>query len=183
MDGATKRILAEEDHSAEALFLHRSHKPLDVWRQIRRSGRKAKATGIFSLQHLAKRLAVLRIPIHQQVPCAQEKSIEGIGQIPAALLHPRFVRVDRGARKVNSPARHVHHEQQVIRYQTMLRPDLDGGEVNRPENIPVGLEESLPCGLMLSVRCRLDAVCFENVPDGCVGDPVSKVGERPWMGS
>jgi hypothetical protein len=110
---------------------------------------------------------------------AQEKSIEGIGQIPADLLHPPFIRAGRQASKVNTPARYMHDEQKVIRYQTMLRPDLDGGEVNRPENIPVGLEKSLPSGLMLSVRCRLDAVCFENISDGCVGDPVSKVGERP----
>ena len=67
------------------------------------------------------------------------------------------------------------NEQQIESDQTAFSPDFDGREVNGTQNVPVGFEKSLPGALPLSLRCRLDAVGFQDVSDGLIGDVVAQV--------
>ena len=46
------------------------------------------------------------------------------------------------------------------------------------QHVPMRFEERGPRGLPLSVRSRFDAVRFEDVADGRVGDVVADVGQR-----
>ena len=65
----------------------------------------------------------------------------------------------------------LDHEEHVEGDETPKPPHLDHKEVARSQNIPVGAKELLPRDALAALRCRLDAVAFENVGDGRSGDP------------
>jgi hypothetical protein len=54
---------------------------------------------------------------------------------------------------VHPPRGHLHHEQDVVRHQAALRPDLHCREVDRAQHVPVGLQKRLP-GRLSVLRTR-----------------------------
>lgn len=73
----------------------------------------------------------------------------------------------------------LHDEEKVERHQPTLRPHLDGCEVNRRQDVPMGFEKGGPRCLSLAVRRRFDAMLFEDIAHGLIRDLVSQVGLRP----
>lgn len=93
------------------------------------------------------------------------------------MLHPRIVRAGGAAGGVDTARGDFHDEEQVVGDKTGARPDLDRGEVDGGEDIPVSREERLPGSLPLAFGRRFDAVLLEDVADGSIGDVVAAVGE------
>jgi hypothetical protein len=63
--GVTQRSVTEKDHAVKTFFFYGSNETFEMGRQIRRSGREANTTGADLLNHVAKRLAVLGVSIHE----------------------------------------------------------------------------------------------------------------------
>jgi hypothetical protein len=77
------------------------------------------------VQHVAKRLGVRTVPIHDQVSLVSQTAVEGIGQIEADLHHPSLVRTWRRSCEMDSPTRKLDHDQDIERDQSSKAPDLD----------------------------------------------------------
>ena len=83
--------------------------------------------------------------------------------------------IGRAAGEVNTAPLQLHHDQQMKCHQSALGPDFNGGEINRHQHVPVGFEERGPRGLPLSERSRFDAVGFQDIAHGLIGDLVAEV--------
>jgi hypothetical protein len=79
LSGVTQRSVTEENHAVKAFFFYGSNETFEMCRQIRRPRWEAYATGANLLNHVAKRLAVLGVSIHEQVALVAQESIKGIG--------------------------------------------------------------------------------------------------------
>jgi hypothetical protein len=79
---------------------------------------------------------------------------------------------------VNPPGCEFHDEEQVECDQPALCLNLDRGEIDGGQNIPMDFEKSLPSRLSLSLRHGLDAMDLQDIADGRVGDLVVLIGER-----
>ena len=84
----------------------------------------------------------------------------------------------RAAGEVDAAGLELHDEQQIEGDQAAFRPDFHRREVDGRQHVPVGLDEGRPRRLSLSLTCRFDAVLFQDVTDGLVGDLVAEVGQR-----
>ena len=83
----------------------------------------------------------------------------------------------RAAGEVDAAGLQLHDEQEIEGHQAAFRPDFDGGEVDGRQYVPMGLDERGPGSLTLSIACRFDAVLFEDVADGLIGDLVAQIGQ------
>jgi hypothetical protein len=64
---------------------------LDVGRQVRRASRQTHAVDAGLPKQMAKGLAVLAVPVHEQVLLVTRKPDHWIREITGHLLHPSFV--------------------------------------------------------------------------------------------
>jgi site-specific DNA recombinase len=64
---------------------------------------------------------------------------------PDGVLHPSLVRMDGEPREMYAPLGNLHDRKQVVRDQATTAPDLDRGEVDRGQHVPMGLQKRLPC--------------------------------------
>jgi hypothetical protein len=94
-----------------------------------------------------------------------KKSIFGVARIPGNLEHPRFVWIGSTTSEVHPPGSQIHNKEQVDSDQSTLGPDFDRREVYGSQDIPMGLEEALPCRLSLSIWCGIDAMSFQDASD------------------
>ena len=80
--------------------------------------------------------------------------------------------------EVHSARFQFHDEEKIESNESIVGPDLRGGEVDRGHNIPVRFQECLPRSCALARRCRFDAVGFEDVAHGGVADVglVNRIG-------
>jgi hypothetical protein len=79
-----------------------SHESLDVGREIGRAGGQTHAVDAGLPKQMANCLAVLAVPIHEQVLLVTRKPDHWIREIPGHLLHPSFVRTGCAASQVNT---------------------------------------------------------------------------------
>jgi hypothetical protein len=166
LSGDTQRSVTEENHAVKAFFFYGSNETFEMCRQIRRSRRQANATGAGVLNQFAKRLAVLGISIHEQVALVAQESIQGVGEVAADLRHPGFGGMAGAAGQLHSKGGQLQDKQEIEGNEASLGPDLDSGEIDGGQNIPMGFEECMPCGLTSSFRGRFDAVLSEDVGNG-----------------
>ncbi|HLC03754.1 MAG TPA: hypothetical protein VJK02_12005, partial [Anaerolineales bacterium] len=94
-----------------------------------------------------ERLGVFPVAIQEEIALAVQEPILRIGQVPGDLLHPGIVGGGRRSGEANPASRELHDKQQVEGHQAFLGPDFEGGEIDRCQHGPVGLEEGLPGGL------------------------------------
>lgn len=177
IDRLAQRRLAEKNYSRQTFVLDRPHKALEVRVQVRASRRQQDAFRPLVLDGAPKRLAELRVAVHQQILLAVQRAVVKRRQVARDLLHPRAVGIHRDARQVNPPRLQFHHEQQVEGGQAPLGPDLDRGKVDRRQHVPVRLDKSRPRRLALSLGRWLDAVGLENVADRRVGNLMAQVSQ------
>ena len=71
--------------------------------------------------------------------------------------------------EVHPPGCQLHDKEQVDSDQPTLGPDFDRREVDGSQDIPMGLQEALPCRLSLSIRCGIDAMSFQDASDTGTG--------------
>ncbi len=157
-------ILTVEDHAIETLGFHTAYEALDVRVQIGNLGRQHNRFRIHSLKHTAKRKE-LRVAVHQDIPCVQEKAIVTVGQVSAHLLHPGSVRIGSDACNLDPAVGHSHRHQNIERHQAATRPHFNGREIHCRQYIPVGLEKRLPSRLPSTLGRRINPMLPENVPD------------------
>ena len=111
-------------------------------------------------------LAVLGVPIHEQVALVAQESIQRIGEIAADLHHPGFGGMAGAAGELHTTGGELRRKQQIESNEPSLGPDLDGGEIDCGQNIPMGFQECMPCGLAFSFRRGFDTVFSEDVSNG-----------------
>ena len=104
---------------------------------------------------------------------SQQDPVEGIRELSGDLFHPCFVGIGCAAGKVNAASGHFDHEEDIVRGQTTFSPDLDGREVDRGQDVPMGSDESLPGCLPFVFRSPFDAMFLEDVSNGLVRDLVA----------
>src|SRR5439155_7272391 len=80
--------------------------------------------------------------------------------------------------KVNFARGRFHGEEQVQGHQALLRPDLEGGEIDGSEHVPVRLDKGLPGRVLLASWRWFDAVPAQDVGNGGAGNDVPQVGQR-----
>ena len=78
-NGPTQCRLRKEDHPVKALALDRENESLGVGVEIRRPHRQAHYLRSGLDQQPSELLAVLRIPVEEEVPLPEEKAVEGNG--------------------------------------------------------------------------------------------------------
>jgi len=74
--------------------------------------------------------------------------------------------VPQHAGQLHTTGGELQHKQQIEGNEPSLGPDLDGGEIDRGQNIPMGFQECMPCGLSFSFRRGFDAAFSEGVTNG-----------------
>ena len=87
-----------------------------------------------------------------------QEAVDGVGEVPADLHHPGFIRAWRDACNLNPARRKFDQEEHVERDETTRSPDLDGEEVGSGEHVPVGLEELAPRRSLAPFRSGVDSV-------------------------
>src|SRR3989442_366019 len=87
MNRITQRVFTEEDHPIQHFLFDRAHESLTMGVQVWTLRWQAERLYPTRLEQAIERWRELRIPIVDQIALAQEKSLEGIGQLPSALLH------------------------------------------------------------------------------------------------
>jgi hypothetical protein len=90
LGGVAQRSVAEENHGVKAFFFYGSNESFEMRRQIQGPGREANATGANLLNHVAKRLAVLGVSVHEQVALVAQESIQRVGEVAADLASSRL---------------------------------------------------------------------------------------------
>ena len=115
--------------------------------------------GAFAFKDALERRAELVVAIHEQVTLTVQESPswQSVRFRAICFIHGSLG-LGCAPGEVSSPRGQFHDEQQIVRDQSTLRPDFDGREVDRGEDVPMRLDEGLPGGLSFSVRRRLDAV-------------------------
>jgi len=81
-NGSTQCPLREDDHPVKALALDRENESPGVGVEIRRPHRQAYCIRSGLDQQPSELLAVLRIPVEDEVPLPEEKAVEGNGSDP-----------------------------------------------------------------------------------------------------
>ena len=124
-------------------------------------------TGI--LQQVLERRRVLRVAVEKQKLLLGQEAVEGIGEIPADLHHPCFIRAWRNPDDLNLARSQFNHEEHLERDESPGCPHLDREEIGRGKNIPVGTEKLAPRGSLAAFRSRVDAIRLQDVgdPRGC----------------
>ena len=122
-----------------------------------------------------KRLGVFPVAIQEDIALAVQEAILRIGQVPGDLLDPGLAGGGRRSGEANPASRKLHDKQQVEGDQALRGPDFEGGEIDRRQHRPVGLEERLPGGLPPALGCRFDPLRFEDLADGGGGDLMAEV--------
>jgi hypothetical protein len=175
----SKRPLAEEDHAIEALLLDRSNESFGVGVQVGRAVGQAHDFDTGILQEIPERDGELGIPVEDEEPFLSEGSIDGIGEVPADLYHPRFTWTGRDSSNVDATCCEFDHEEDIERDESTRCPDLDGEEVRGGKYVPVGLEELTPRRPFASLRSGVDSVLSKDVTDRGAPDSMTNVLERP----
>ena len=160
--GLSQRPFAEEDHSIETFILDRPDESLSVGVQVGRTVGQAYDLDIGILQEIPELFGELGIPVEDQEPFIGERSVEGVGEIPADLHHPRLSWTGRNSSDVDATSRKLDHEEHVERDKTTRSPDLDGEEVGSGEHVPVSLEELAPRRSLAALRGGVDSVLFKR---------------------
>ncbi len=66
-----------------------------------------------------------------------------------SFCHPGITGIWRASGKVHASRLQLHDKQQIKRDQPAFGPDLDGGEVDSCQHVPVGIQKCAPRGLSL----------------------------------
>ncbi len=85
VDGPPQRFPAEEDHPLKTFSLYREHESLAICVQIGRTWRQAHDVRPGLREKPAKLLGVLAIPIDDQVPLVEKKTVDHVGQVFRAI--------------------------------------------------------------------------------------------------
>jgi hypothetical protein len=114
----------------------------------------------------------------EQVPLAQEKSIEGIGKLSSTLLHKGSGGMRRDPRNLHAPRGQLHDHEDIIGHQATPGGDLHGEEVRGRKDLPVELEELPPVHAGLTaLRGGLQVVATQDVPHRDGVDGMSQIGQ------
>ena len=143
----------------EGLLLDGAHKPFTAGVEIGTPWWQDDGLHATVLQQFIERLCKFGVPVVQQIPLAQQKSVKGIGQLPSALLHEGRggMRGDPG--NLCASRGQFHDDKDIIRHEAMPGGDLDREEISRGEHLPMSLEELRPAHARLpSLRDRLHMV-------------------------
>ena len=117
------------------------------------------------------------IPIVDQVAFARQEAIAGIRHVATHLAHPGGVRLRRDVGDLDPARRQLDDEEHSKPREAATGPDVDGEEVRRGEDVPVGFQELRPGGLLHPVWRGLQAVSTEDVGDGASADLMIQIGK------
>ena len=79
---------------------------------------------------------MLGVPIHEQVALVAQEAIERVGEIAADLHHPGLGGMAGAAGQLHTTGGELQHKQEIKGNEPSFGPDLDGGEIDRGQNIP-----------------------------------------------
>ena len=131
------------------------------------------------LEQRIKRLREFGVPIVDEIAFAQEEPLEGIGQLPGALLHKGGSGMRRDARDLDTPCAQLHHHEDIIGHESMPRSHLHRKEVGRGQDLPVHLQELCPTHPGLAALwSRLHMVAAQDVAHGDLVDRMPQIGQR-----
>ena len=173
--GLSQRSFAEKDHSIETLILDRSNESLGVGVQVGRTVGQADDFDTCIFQEIPERNRKLGISVEDQEPFLGERSVDGIGEVPADLHHPGVSWAGRDSSDVDAPCREFDHEEHVERHETTWSPDLDGEEVGSGKYAPVSLEELTPRRSLGPFGSGVDSVLLKDVADRRSADSMANV--------
>ncbi len=142
--GPLQRPAAEEDHSVEALGFQGSHVPFEDRIQIGTFWRQQDDFGVGQVIHVGAERLELCVPVNEQMACSQQESVCALSQVPRDLLYPLTARILCDPSDFDSPGFQAHDDEDVEGGQAVPGPNLDGGEVDGRDGLPMRLEERLP---------------------------------------
>jgi len=145
--------------------------------QIWTSGRQQDDLGVGQLAYVGAQRQELGVAVDEQVSRAQQESVVA-REVASHLPDPIPVRIRSHACNLNAASFEAHGDKNVEGGETVSGPDLDGGEVDRRDGIPVSFEEGFPSRCRPSFRCWFDSIFLEDVPDRGVGDSMAEIVER-----
>ena len=93
VDGPSQRILAEEDHSAQALALDRLHEAFGVGVAVGCSGGCADDADPNLFKEFPEPRAELPVPVADEGALAEQETVEAVGEVLGDADHPGFVAV------------------------------------------------------------------------------------------
>ena len=71
----------------------------------------------------------------------------------------------------------MDNKQDIVGHQSAGRPDLNRKEVRGNHHLPMSLQEILPGGVLLPLRCRINAVPFQYILYRVRSNDVTEIGE------
>src|SRR5438128_5247710 len=86
---------------------------------------------------VSERLAVLRVPVQDNVSLTVEDPIDPVRELSCHLQHPRSVWMRRDAGDGDPPSRQFHDKEHVIGDQPRPTPNLHREEVGRCKSLPM----------------------------------------------
>jgi len=136
--------LAERDDVVQTVFANAPDEALRVGVQIGRARRQPKDLDARAGEHAAERLRVERIPVDDEVTLLEEETVDGVGEVPRDLKHPRLAGGVSHTGEGDAPRGDLHHEEDVVADEADRGEDLGGEEVGRGDGVPVPANEGAP---------------------------------------
>ena len=104
-DRAAELGLAEEDQLVLALGLDRQNEALGEGVEVRDSRWEAHGLHAGGFQRLAEGVGEEWVTVLDEVPLAEQKAVEGVGEVAGDLVHPGAMRVGNDSGDVDSAGR------------------------------------------------------------------------------
>ena len=175
--GVLQRPLSEENHPVEAFSFQAPKPAFHVRVQVGTLRWQQDDFGLGILLDKATHRDETAVTVHDQMTGIPEEPIFAVGQIATDLSDPCGIGTWCDAGDVDSTCLQVHDSKDVERDQSVLCPHFDRRKVRGENRLPVGFQECGPCRCLLTVGCRLNAVCLQDVGDGGICDLVIQVLE------
>ena len=132
-----QRLLTQDDHLMKYFLPDRTHKPLTVGIEIQTPWGQDDWLDAAGAQYPVKAMHQFFISVVDQLSCAQQEPIEGIGQLAGTLLHEDVGGMWCDPCHMDTTSGEFHHHEYVVCHQTLPRGDLHREEVRCGEGFPV----------------------------------------------
>ena len=160
--GSAKRSLSEQDQFVETLGFDRQNKSLAVSVQVRTSSWQLDVLHAGVSEDSEKLVSELGVTVVNEVALVAKETVLAVDEVSGDLRHEGGIRVRRDAGDLDAARRQLDDEEHVVCHEPLCRPDFDGEEIGRAEDVPVCAEEVAPLRLLPELRCRDNAMFLQD---------------------
>jgi hypothetical protein len=131
LDHGIERTFTQHDHLCEGFFLDGAHEPFTGGGQVRTVRGQADRLPPTRLKQCVEGLGECCVPVMDQIPFPEEKTIARVRQLARALLHKGSRGMGRDAGHLHAPCGEFHDDEHVICDETVPGRHLHGEAVRR----------------------------------------------------